>query len=510
MSTTQIKNLKKIQDKFYEKSISSIYDYGDKKEKLKIESEGKRINNDLKNCLDKFNRFKNELIRYQQFSSFVDFNQIDISQFKKFRNEFKADDINAIKTNLKDVQQTINEVIFDMKEFTLQNLDGNNELNAFDISDNLDLFESIKSDTREIENLYFELEEMLRETEIEDISILDINLIDEYLKVFNQLENSLTLSSEYFTQINLAAKLRISIKGMDKSKLVVPDEKIFYELMYFLFGIVREKDNICVQQYGKNIEKNYFYKKNFLSTNPLFSTTFIPYKLASEIVHLRAFRKGAKRAYGVNDINADDENDVAFLIPIIEDENREFQSRINQDLKELKIADSISIKFSVDNNYDFKSIFLMQDNNKKSVNLVDTGYGISQVLPILIHSNTSKSNTVIIQQPETHIHPRLQAEIASIISRSCPSNKTKITGQTLKGSQGQKNFIIETHSETILLRLLREIRKKVITKNDLKVYYVDKNKKGSEILEMEISEDGELISQWPEGFFSTELDEMID
>ena len=160
--------------------------------------------------------------------------------------------------------------------------------------------------------------------------------------------------------------------------------------------------------------------------------------------------------------------------------------------------------------YDFKSIFLMQDNNKKSVNLVDTGYGISQVLPILIHSNTSKSNTVIIQQPETHIHPRLQAEIASIISRSCPSNKTKITGQTLKGSQGQKNFIIETHSETILLRLLREIRKKVITKNDLKVYYVDKNKKGSEILEMEISEDGELISQWPEGFFSTELDEMID
>ena len=58
--------------------------------------------------------------------------------------------------------------------------------------------------------------------------------------------------------------------------------------------------------------------------------------------------------------------------------------------------------------------------------------------------------------------------------------------------------------------MLREIRKKVITKNDLKVYYVDKNKKGSEILEMEISEDGELISQWPEGFFSTELDEMID
>ena len=506
LTNLQIKNLKKIQDKFYDQSISLIYDYGDSKEKQKIEAKVKTINEDLKNCLENFINFKNELGQYQNFFAFIDG---DISQLEKFRDNFQVDP-EKIKAKIKDVQLAINNVVFDMKEFTINNLDRNNELNAFDISDNLELFESIESDTRELENLFIEIGEKLVETEIENISILDINIIEEFLKIFDQLENSLSLSSEYFTQIKLAALLRISIEGMDKTKLIVPNEKIFYELMYFLFGIVREKDNICVKKNEYKIKRNYFYKKNFLSTNPLFSTTFVPYKLASEIVHLRAFRKGAKRAYGVNDINAEDENDVAFLIPIIEDENKEFQNRINRDLKELKIAESINIKFSVDDNYDFKSILLMQDNNKKSVNLVDTGYGISQVLPIIIHSNTSKRNTVIIQQPETHIHPRLQAEIASIISRSCPSNKNKFGGQTISGRREDKNFIIETHSETILLRLLKEIRKKIISKNDIKVYYVDKNKNGSEILEMEISEEGELISQWPEGFFSTEIDEMMD
>ena len=131
------------------------------------------------------------------------------------------------------------------------------------------------------------------------------------------------------------------------------------------------------------------------------------------------------------------------------------------------------------------------------------------MLPIIIHSNTSENNTLIIQQPETHIHPRLQAELASIICRSC------IKPEILKSNyfdygRGNKNFIIETHSETILLRLLKEIRNGNFKQENLKVFYIDKNEKGSEIIEMDISEDGELISQWPEGFFSTELNEMMD
>ena len=177
-------------------------------------------------------------------------------------------------------------------------------------------------------------------------------------------------------------------------------------------------------------------------------------------------------------------------------------------MKLLEIGETIYNKSSIDSKYDFKSIILKQAN-KKEVNIVDTGYGISQMLPIIIHSNTSQNNTLIIQQPETHIHPRLQAELASILARASIKHKD-LNSRYFDHGRGSKNFIVETHSETILLRLLKEIRNGNFKQEDLKVFYVDKNENGSEIIEMEISDDGELISQWPEGFFSTELDEMMD
>ena len=95
------------------------------------------------------------------------------------------------------------------------------------------------------------------------------------------------------------------------------------------------------------------------------------------------------------------------------------------------------------------------------------------------------------------------------MARSC-KNPKETPLKIFEYGRGSKNFIVETHSETILLRLLKEIRNKNLKQKDLKVFYVDKDKNGSEIIEMDISEEGELISQWPEGFFSTELDEMMD
>ena len=221
------------------------------------------------------------------------------------------------------------------------------------------------------------------------------------------------------------------------------------------------------------------------------------------IIHLRAAREAAKRAYSIDDIDSKNENDVAFLIPIIEND-KSLNERINQDIKKLNIGEGLEIKSLDDKSIDLKSILLMQVDKKNSVNLVDTGYGISQILPIIIHGNTAAKNTIIIQQPETHIHPRLQAELSSFLASKCNRGIQSINTDV------RKNWIIETHSETILLRLLREIRNKKFNKEDLKVYYIDKSKGESVILEMEITTDGELISQWPEGFFSTELDEMMD
>ena len=120
------------------------------------------------------------------------------------------------------------------------------------------------------------------------------------------------------------------------------------------------------------------------------------------------------------------------------------------------------------------------------------------------------SSTILVQQPETHLHPRLQAEVGTIISKSVKlHNKRRLRKFEL--NPFKKNWVIETHSETLLFRLLKEIRNGNLSKNDINVLYIDHdNEKGSSIKKMIVSDEGELLSQWPDGFFSTDIDEIFD
>ena len=70
----------------------------------------------------------------------------------------------------------------------------------------------------------------------------------------------------------------------------------------------------------------------------------------------------------------------------------------------------------------------------------------------------------MVQQPETHLHPRLQAEVGTIISKSInPKRRDRM--RALAFSRFNKNWVIETHSETLLFRLLKEIRNGNLNKN---------------------------------------------
>jgi len=116
------------------------------------------------------------------------------------------------------------------------------------------------------------------------------------------------------------------------------------------------------------------------------------------------------------------------------------------------------------------------------VNLVDVGYGVSQVLPIIVDAVQNPNNTTfLLQQPEVHLHPRAQAELGSFLA-------------TL-AKQQNKRFIVETHSDYLIDRIRMDIRdKKYLNPDDVVILYFEKSPSGVDIHTLEFDESGNILN----------------
>jgi len=119
------------------------------------------------------------------------------------------------------------------------------------------------------------------------------------------------------------------------------------------------------------------------------------------------------------------------------------------------------------------------------INLVDVGYGVSQVLPIIVDAiREPPESTFLLQQPEVHLHPRAQAELGSFLA-------------TLAKHQ-QKRFIIETHSDYMIDRIRMDIRDgKHLKPGEVAILYFERTAGAAQIHTMEIDEFGNLVGVPP-------------
>ena len=133
------------------------------------------------------------------------------------------------------------------------------------------------------------------------------------------------------------------------------------------------------------------------------------------------------------------------------------------------------------------------------VDLPDVGFGISQVLPVLVQCFYAPAGSIIlIEQPEIHLHPSAQSVLADVMIDVIRS----------KENYNNKNIqiIIETHSDHFLRRLQRRIAENAISQEEVSVYFANNSMTPATLEPLQIDMYGN-IKNWPENFFG---DEMID
>lgn len=145
-------------------------------------------------------------------------------------------------------------------------------------------------------------------------------------------------------------------------------------------------------------------------------------------------------------------------------------------------------------------IQILLSKNDTEVNIMDVGEGMNQALPLVVRANiTDRPDSVIVlEQPELHLHPAAHGDLAELFAKSAKENN--------------QTFIIETHSENILLRLRKLIVENDfgLTKDDVVIYWIENAElKGQEIREITVNEEG-VLSDWPEGVFNESLKEILE
>jgi predicted ATPase len=120
--------------------------------------------------------------------------------------------------------------------------------------------------------------------------------------------------------------------------------------------------------------------------------------------------------------------------------------------------------------------------------LIDSGFGYSQVLPILVKGLLAKpGQTLIVEQPELHLNPALQVRLADFLIAMVGVGK---------------QVLIETHSEHIIdaIRVLSVEDETGLLENKCRIFFIDTELDKPRILPLDIQKDG-TVPDWPQHFF---------
>lgn len=176
-----------------------------------------------------------------------------------------------------------------------------------------------------------------------------------------------------------------------------------------------------------------------------------------------------------------------------------FEEIIALKLKEMGLIDDFIVKPISENRQEYE-VKVCTKGSESWVDLPDVGFGVSQVLPVLVQCFYAPSGSVILmEQPEIHLHPKAQSVLADVLIDVIRSKEN--------GEDRKIQLIIETHSEHFLRRLQRRIAEDEISKKNVAAYFSDYAKNKPSLTPLLIDDFGN-IKNWPEHFFGDEMGDI--
>ena len=172
---------------------------------------------------------------------------------------------------------------------------------------------------------------------------------------------------------------------------------------------------------------------------------------------------------------------------------RSTDEQIMKWLQSLELIHSYELNSTSNTEQDYE-ILVQQYKDGPEVGLTDVGFGVSQVLPLLaLCYYADEGSILILEQPEAHLHPKVQSELADVLIDVVKNRNVQI--------------ILESHSEHLLHRLTRRIAEEKISENDMALYFCEINDGKSTAEKLKVDDYGN-ISNWPQNFFGDEMGDL--
>lgn len=230
-------------------------------------------------------------------------------------------------------------------------------------------------------------------------------------------------------------------------------------------------------------------------------------KLFSQIYYLGPLREYPKREYAWGggeppDVGRQGEKAVEALLASSKHDRisrgrgkRSFsvEEYVAYWLKELGLIYKFEVK-RVSERTNLYQVWLQKSPKAQSVRITDVGFGVSQILPVLVLCYyVPKGSIVLLEQPEIHLHPSAQSGLADVFIDAIKTRDIQI--------------IVESHSEHLLKRLQRRIAEDEFKKDKAAIYFCEMKDGVSHLKNLDMDMFGNIMN-WPDNFFGDSFGEM--